>query len=145
MTELAESLQCARDLIVIGEVVGEKPNFAASGRYERLEGTNKKLMALSQDQAKEDPESRRKMFNASLKTSAVIEMGKVSQIPESTGKPLSMSGNEIDEHELLTELRHKYITILKSLYWEYFEGGQCNAASVRVLIESADRALDHED
>lgn len=47
--------------------------------------------------------------------------------------------------ELFTELRHKYITILKSLYWEYFEEGQCQAESVRVLIESADRALDHED
>lgn len=46
--------------------------------------------------------------------------------------------------ELFTELRHKYITILKSLYWEYFEEGQCQAASVGVLIESADRALDHE-
>ena len=47
--------------------------------------------------------------------------------------------------ELFTELRHKYITILKSQYWEYFEEGQCQAESVRVLIESADRALDHED
>ena len=56
-----------------------------------------------------------------------------------------MSNNEIDIDDLTTELRHKYITILKSLYWEYFEGGQCTAPSVRVLIESADRALDHED
>ena len=47
--------------------------------------------------------------------------------------------------ELLTELRHKYITILKSIYWEAYEEGQCQASSVRVLIESADRALDHEE
>lgn len=33
---------------------------------------------------------------------------------------------------------------MKSLYWEYFEEGQCQASSVRILIESADRALDHE-
>lgn len=45
----------------------------------------------------------------------------------------------------MTELRHKYLTILKSQYWEFFEEGQCTPDSVIVLIESADRALDHEE
>jgi hypothetical protein len=47
--------------------------------------------------------------------------------------------------ELITELRHKYLTILKSLYWEFFEEGQCSPEAVVVLMESADRALDHEE
>jgi hypothetical protein len=47
--------------------------------------------------------------------------------------------------ELITELRHKYLTILKSLYWEFFEEGQCSPEAVVILIESADRALDHEN
>lgn len=52
---------------------------------------------------------------------------------------------KVTETELLTELRHKYLTILKSMYWEFFEEGQCGPEAVVVLMESADRALDHED
>jgi hypothetical protein len=51
----------------------------------------------------------------------------------------------VEVNELITELRHKFITILKSLYWEHFEKGQCQPSSVTILIESADRALDHEN
>jgi hypothetical protein len=29
--------------------------------------------------------------------------------------------------ELTTELRHKFLTILKSCYWSFFEEGQCMA------------------
>ena len=47
--------------------------------------------------------------------------------------------------ELTIELRHKYLTILKSIYWEFFEEGQMDPQTVIVLIESADRALDHEE
>jgi hypothetical protein len=47
--------------------------------------------------------------------------------------------------DLVIELRHKFITILKSLYWEHFEEGQCQSGTVVLLIESADRALDHEE
>lgn len=46
--------------------------------------------------------------------------------------------------ELMSELRHKYLTILKSNYWEFFEEGQCMPDSVIVLIESADRCMDDE-
>jgi hypothetical protein len=55
-----------------------------------------------------------------------------------------LSKGRVTEEELLTELRHKYLTILKSLYWEFFEEGQCSADAVVVLIEAADRAIDHE-
>lgn len=41
-------------------------------------------------------------------------------------------------------MRHKYLTILKSLYWEYYEEGQCGPEAVKILMEAADRALDHE-
>ena len=46
--------------------------------------------------------------------------------------------------ELMSELRHKYLTILKSIYWEFFEEGQCGPDSVIILIESADRCMDDE-
>jgi len=52
---------------------------------------------------------------------------------------------KVEAKDLITELRHKYITILKSIYWEHFEDGQMQPGSVTTLIESADRALDHEE
>ena len=42
------------------------------------------------------------------------------------------------------ELRHKYLTILKSLYYEFYEKGQCGPETLVVLMEAADRAIDHE-
>ena len=47
--------------------------------------------------------------------------------------------------ELEVELRQKYITILKSIYWEFYEEGQCMPDTVIALVESADRALDVAD
>mgnify|MGYP006893255507 CR=1 FL=1 len=35
----------------------------------------------------------------------------------------SYSSGRVGVEELVTELRHKYVTILKSLYWEFFEEG----------------------
>jgi hypothetical protein len=46
--------------------------------------------------------------------------------------------------EVITELRHKYITILKSLYWEFFESGQCSADAIIYLSSSCDNAFDEE-
>ena len=43
------------------------------------------------------------------------------------------------------ELRHKYLTILKSLYFEFYEEGQCGPDALVVLMEAADRAIDHEN
>jgi hypothetical protein len=47
---------------------------------------------------------------------AKIDAGKSSKISEKEKK--------VDAKDLITELRHKYITILKSIYWEHFEDGQ---------------------
>ena len=47
--------------------------------------------------------------------------------------------------ELEIELRQKYLTILKSIYWEFYEEGQCMPDTVIALIESADRCLDVAD
>ena len=46
--------------------------------------------------------------------------------------------------ELMTELRHKYLTILKSNYWGEFEKGQCSPESVLILIDSVDQCMDDE-
>ena len=59
-------------------------------------------------------------------------------------KTTKQIGN-VEVGELYIELRRKYINILKSLYWEHFEEGQCQSNSVTILIESADRALDHDE
>ena len=72
----------------------------------------------------------------------VSEAGRFSE--NENGNTNTQTGN-VAIDELIVELRHKFITILKSLYWEHFEEGQCQASSVTVLIESADRALDHEN
>ena len=47
--------------------------------------------------------------------------------------------------ELIVELRQKYLGILKSIYWEFYEEGQCMPDTVIALIESADRCLDVAD
>ena len=46
--------------------------------------------------------------------------------------------------ELIIETRHRMLTTLKGIYWEFFEEGLCNPNAVVLLIESADRAIDHE-
>ena len=53
-------------------------------------------------------------------------------------------GKRVAIAELITELRHKYITILKMHYSDNYSQGQCQPSSILVLIESADRALDNE-
>mgnify|MGYP000863187650 CR=1 FL=1 len=47
--------------------------------------------------------------------------------------------------EVIVELRQKYLTILKSIYWEFYEEGQCMPETVCALIESADRCLDYAE
>jgi len=47
--------------------------------------------------------------------------------------------------DLENEMRHKYLIVLKSVYWEQFENGRSTPSTVFVLIESADRSLDHEN
>ena len=47
--------------------------------------------------------------------------------------------------ELYIEAKYRYLSTLKGVYWEYYENGQCTRDSVAVLIESAQRAIDHEE
>jgi hypothetical protein len=49
-----------------------------------------------------------------------------------------------EDSELETEYRHKFLAILKSKYWYFFERGMCGTNSITVLVESVDRAIDHE-
>ena len=44
----------------------------------------------------------------------------------------------------MTELRHKYITIVKSLYWDFFAEGMCSPETIVVLSSSCDHAFDDE-
>ena len=36
-------------------------------------------------------------------------------------------------------------TTLKGLYWDFFEEGKCSDQAVLILIESANRGIDHEN
>jgi len=44
----------------------------------------------------------------------------------------------------MTELRHKYLQILKSNYWGVFEEGQCSPEAILILIDSVDECMDDE-
>jgi hypothetical protein len=47
--------------------------------------------------------------------------------------------------ELYQEAKHRYLTTLKGIYWDFFEGGKCSARACLLLIESAARGLDHAE
>jgi hypothetical protein len=47
--------------------------------------------------------------------------------------------------ELYIEAKHRYLTTIKGIYWDFFTNGQCSSRSCLLLIESADRAMDHVD
>jgi len=47
--------------------------------------------------------------------------------------------------ELYLEAKHRYLTSLKGIYWEFFEHGQCSSRACLLLIGSADRAIDHSE
>lgn len=56
---------------------------------------------------------------------------------------LEIDRRDYSDEELYIEAKHRYYTTLKGIYWDFYEQGQCSANVVFVLIESADRALDH--
>lgn len=41
-------------------------------------------------------------------------------------------------------MRHHYLTTLKGTYSHFYEDSQCSSASIMLLNESVDRALDHD-
>jgi len=44
----------------------------------------------------------------------------------------------------MAELRHRFYIELKASYWHHFEEGLIMPKAVIILLESADRAIDHE-
>jgi len=50
----------------------------------------------------------------------------------------------VSKDELLSEFRHKYLVILKSQYWDFFEHGLCMPNSVIIMMESVDKCMDNE-
>ena len=47
--------------------------------------------------------------------------------------------------ELYIEAKHRYLCALRGIYWEFFESSQCSRSTVELLVESAERAIDHEN
>jgi CRP-like cAMP-binding protein len=56
-----------------------------------------------------------------------------------------IDNKEYTDEELYLEAKHRYLTQLKGIYWEFFEQGQCSSRAVLILIESSNRALDHAE
>lgn len=67
---------------------------------------------------------------------------------ENTNKEfLSEFGKAVLNHnraETNVEIRHRFLIGLKEQYWKDHEDGNCTADALTILIESADRAIDHE-
>lgn len=59
-------------------------------------------------------------------------------------KDLVFDNNEYTNEELYIEAKHRYLTSLKGIYWDFLEKGRCLPSSALLLIESAARAIDHE-
>lgn len=51
--------------------------------------------------------------------------------------------NEYTEEELYFEAKHRYFTTLKGIYWHFYEQGKVSSRAVLILMESADRVIDH--
>lgn len=58
---------------------------------------------------------------------------------------LSKAEEALSEKDVEIETRHRYLNTLKGIYWEAFEEGLMMPRTVLLLIESADRAIDHEE
>tara|TARA_B110000285_G_scaffold232666_1_gene304338 strand:+ start:1133 stop:1480 length:348 start_codon:yes stop_codon:yes gene_type:complete len=87
---------------------------------ETLKASRKKDSELEKKQLEDlqnaDAKSISDISDAGYEMSpAKIDAGKSSKISEKEKK--------VEAKDLITELRHKYITILKSIYWEHFEDG----------------------
>ena len=48
----------------------------------------------------------------------------------------------IDQEMLEKEMRHKFMFVLKSLYWQEFQKSNCYGRSTIILLESADMCID---
>ena len=48
-------------------------------------------------------------------------------------------------YELIKELRFKYLTILKSIYWNSFEEGSMHKRTIILLMDSVDQSIDKVD
>jgi hypothetical protein len=58
---------------------------------------------------------------------------------------LHIDKKEYTFDELYQEAKHRYLTTLKGIYWDFFSNGQCSSRSTLLLIESADRGIDHSE
>lgn len=61
------------------------------------------------------------------------------------GEYIGVNDNDYSTEELYLDTKHRYLTCLKGIYWECFQSGQCTSKAVLLLIESANRAVDHAE
>lgn len=75
----------------------------------------------------------------------------LNQLKPEQQKDLDYLENYISHHShvdtvaLQIEIRHRFLAILRGLYWHQYKGGQASAAAVFKLIQSADYSIDHEE
>jgi hypothetical protein len=46
--------------------------------------------------------------------------------------------------EIIQEARHRFLTMLKGIFWHFFEEGFCTDRALSLLLEAVDRGLDHD-
>lgn len=81
-----------------------------------------------------------KVFKTTNKGRKIIEQEPDSPIPYLLDK--FKSSIELSSIEIVNEIRSRYLSSLKGIYWHLFEKSQCRGKTALALIETANRALD---
>lgn len=138
MHDLKKSLQQFANLNLLG--AGD----VQQGRTGRLAALNERINQTSKgaDDAESNDYGRAKSALPVYAAHAKGDEGSESLSEAADFSNIKTGTGTVQYDELIFELRHKFVSILKSLYWEFFEEGQCVPNTVSILIESADRGLD---
>lgn len=123
----------------------KKRNSALAGianNYANKNGGN--IANLNGKDAKKDGKGNESEWSFTPKKAAEDDERSVSSKSYHTVRSGVKQVGKVSITDLLSELRHKYLTILKSHYWEFLEDGQCTPASYLLLNESADQCMDDE-
>ena len=78
------------------------------------------------------------------RTSTGKKITKEKEIEYNFLEEFLLSTSKKSKQEMENEIRTRFLTTLKGLYWHEYEKGQCEAETALLLIESANVALDEE-
>jgi hypothetical protein len=150
MHELKDSLKRFADF----EVDNEHKAVASLDKVANLQRLNEKLVSVAASAQVAETQGASKTPTNAIAPNVVIpnhpDRGDTNCPTPVQADALNLDVSKQTGHlhvsyeDVKRELRHKYLVILKSCYWHFFEDGQCMSDSVEILIESADRCMDDE-